>query len=155
MAIAAVEGIEIQPLRDFSPEFALEIGALRAEAFENKTIEPANEAYLQNLIESPEREQFVARIAGNLVGAATVNLMVQPWKMKSYLDFFMVSDAVRGRGVGHGLFVAVCDWSIEKGATQMNWTSEYSRKAAHAFYLAHQAEIRNTAYFGIGFSPES
>ncbi len=63
----------------------------------------------------------------------------------------MTADDVRGLGVGHGLWVAVCEWSIDNGATQMNWTSDYSRERAHQFYTNHGAEIRKTAFFDIGF----
>lgn len=148
-----LEGVEISTVTEFDPNLAIDLGNLRAEAFGKSKAEPADWGYLAAIVDSPDREQFVARQAGNLVGAATVNLLVQPWKVKTFLDFFMVSDDVRGQGVGHDLFTAVCDWGFARNAAHMNWTSGYDREAAHKFYTDHAAEIRGTAYFELPLLP--
>ncbi len=153
MALVLPTGVEIGTLTEYSPEIAAEMGNLRAEAFEHNDNQPAREALLRRIIDSPEREVFLAQLGGRLVGSATMNIIIHGWKIKGFLDFFMVSKSMEGQGIGQTLLDIGNDWCRDQEAEQVNWTSDYSRERAHKFYKRYGARIRPTAFFDLALEP--
>ncbi len=64
------------------------------------------------------------------------------------LGGLVVDSSLRGRGVGRLLVMAAEKWSLKRGITRLQFTSQMKRVEAHAFYkkLGYQI-IKNSFYF--------
>lgn len=110
---------------------------------------PVDKSLLESIIASPNHDQFVARNKNNeIVGIATVSIIMSIHKgKKAWLEDFVVSDNYRGFGVSTLLWNAVIDWCQGNDVASIEFTSNFKRQAAHAFYIKRGATIRDTAFF--------
>lgn len=123
------------------------IGALMTELGDRHTGEPIPEDLLREVIESPDKEQLVAELDGKIVGSAVLNYMVTGTTRRVYLDNFVCSSEVQGRGVGFAMWQAIGEYCLTKNTTSLEFTSGHDREAAHAFYERQGAVIKDTAHF--------
>jgi GNAT superfamily N-acetyltransferase len=86
---------------------------------------------------------FVAETGGRVVGWIEVSLQLRlqspPFAL---IGGFIVSDEMRGRGIGRQLCEAAEQWSWERGVQMLRVTSRSTRTDAHRFYL--RAGFRQT-----------
>lgn len=70
--------ISVERLQTYSPEDATGIGRLRPFLKDNGTDEPVDDQILRRIIDSPDRDQLVARDVNQnrIIGAATLNIIV-------------------------------------------------------------------------------
>jgi GNAT superfamily N-acetyltransferase len=146
------EGLVVKSLTEYDPGVAARLGQLVSEVNPNDEGAAVSEDLLRDIINSPDRDQLIAELHGQIVGKAVVNLLVHDRKRKAYLDYFASAPSVRGQGVGYAIWRAACAWSIERGAVQLNWTTD--NPEAIPFYLRQGAIIRPTTFFDRRFSPE-
>ncbi len=107
---------------------------------------------LRQIINSEHHVLLLARLSGKIVGMATLGLLVGPCAgRKIYLDDFVADPTIQGRGVGSRLWEAMLEWGRSRGADKLEFTSRSSRQAAHKFYLAKGATIRDTDVFSKTF----
>ena len=146
------EEVTVRIADEYSPELAAGIGRLLPALSARHSGEPVSEDRLRAIIDSPDRDQFVAEVHGRIVGSAVLNLIVGNLDSKAWLEDFVVSDeeAVRGKGVGFRLWNAMKDWCLERDV-YLEFTSRPSRTEAHAFYARQGAVIRDTAAFRAEF----
>ncbi|MCL1930041.1 GNAT family N-acetyltransferase [Candidatus Saccharibacteria bacterium] len=116
------------------------------EKFEGRQID---KKLLRDIMDSPSHDLLVARDKlAQPVGMATMSLIMGPVAGRiAYLEDFVVSEAARGQHVGGALWLEIENWSREQGAKRIEWTCNPSREAAHGFYMAKGAQIRETDVF--------
>lgn len=134
-----VHEVQIRLLTEYSTQAAEEIGQLVPEINEQDDGRPVSEQYLNAIIESPDRDQFVAELHGKIIGAATLNLIIHPRKRKGWLDYIMVRSEYQGQGVGYKMWQSAEKWCVAQGAEMMDWTT--SNIEAMKFY-ERQGAIR-------------
>ncbi len=103
---------------------------------------------VEQVLAADHQVLLLARYQDTIVGMATLSLLVGPVSgRKIYLDDFVTDPSVQGKGVGSKLWQAMLDWGREHGATQLTFTSNSQRQAAHRFYLHKGATIYDTCVF--------
>ena len=100
---------------------------------------------LAAIIDSPDRDLFVARVNGKIVGSAVMNLISFTSGKKAWLEDFVVSsdESIRDTGVGYALWQEIVVWSSVRKAP-LEFTSAATRKKAHEFYHRQGAFIKET-----------
>lgn len=141
--------VRVEVLVQYSRSDAEEIGALMPFLNPALSSEPTDEILLRNIIGSRYHEQLVARIHGVIVGVATLNMLMGPGAVRQgYLEDFVVHPEVRGQSVGDAIWQAMLAW-CRAYSVNLRFTSHPAREAAHKFYLAHGAEIKETSVFHV------
>ena len=138
----------IERVPEVSFEIAKGIGELMPDLSTRISAEPIAEDLLRQIIESPDRDLFIARLNGRIVGSAVMNLIVFTSGKKAWLEDFVVSadESIRGSGVGYALWQEIVRWSREHEAP-LELTSAPTRATAHKFYQRQGAKIKPTAVF--------
>jgi len=141
--------VQIEYLIEYTPEDAAAIGRLMPFLSQKLSNKPIPEELLTQIIESPYHEQLVARLDGKIVGAATLSIIMGPAVgRQARLESFVTDPEVRGQGIGSKIWDEALRWCVER-QIDLEFTSNPSRKAAHDFYLARGAEIRDTTVFHV------
>jgi len=136
-------------LETYSEADAIGIGRLMPFLSERLSSEPMDEELLRTIIESPHHDQLVAKLDGQIVGAATMNLLMGPGANKQgYLEDFVTDPELRGHGIGDKVWQSMLSWCKEQGV-DLSFTSRQSREDAHRFYLNHGAAVRDTTVFHV------
>lgn len=138
----------IERVVEVTAETAQGIGELMPVLSTKLTDNPIDLEVLNSIVESPDRDLFIARLKGRIVGSAVMNLIVSTSGKKAWLDDFVVSsdENIRGSGVGYALWQHIVAWSQERQAP-LEFTSSPVRERAHEFYHRQGAEIKPTAVF--------
>ena len=139
----------IERLTAYTHEDAIGIGQLMPFLSQRMSDAPIAEELLTEIITSPYHEQIVARLNGKIVGAATLSIIMGPAVGKqARLEGFVTDPEIRGQGIGSKIWDEAVRWCNERHI-DLEFTSSPSRKAAHSFYLARGAEIRDTTVFHV------
>jgi GNAT superfamily N-acetyltransferase len=139
----------IERLATYTHKDAIGIGQLMPFLSQRMSDIPIAEELLTEIITSPYHEQIVARLNGKIVGAATLSIIMGPAVGKqARLEGFVTDPEIRGQGIGSSLWDEIVRWCNEHGV-DLEFTSSPSRKAAHDFYLARGAKIRDTTVFHV------
>ena len=129
---------------EYSDDIAEAIGRLMPFLSKRSNGEPIPEEVLRKIIESPDREQFVARLEGRIVGSAVLNTIVGNLHQKAWLEDFVTDSEVRGQGIGDKIWQDMITWCQEKGLKVLDFTSGIERTDEHSFYIAHGAQQRQS-----------
>jgi len=138
----------IERVVEVSVETANGIGELMPDLSVRLSDNPIDLELLKTIVESPDRDLFIARLNGRIVGSAVMNLLVFTSGKKAWLEDFVVSsdENIRGSGVGYALWQKIVAWSQERQAP-LEFTSSPVRKPAHEFYYRQGAVIKPTTVF--------
>src|ERR1700722_16425797 len=122
-------------IRAATPADAERLAALFVE-FEHPTDAAALPGRIARFVADDRRTALVATLSGTVVGVATAHLYAtlhadEPAVMLSAL---VVTNTVRGHGVGRALVDAVGTWALGHGARRLVVTTALRRADAHAFY---------------------
>jgi GNAT superfamily N-acetyltransferase len=141
--------VHIERVSRLSRDDADQLGVLAVELTQNFKNRNIDEGLLMQIMKSPSHDLFVARNQiAQPVGMATMSLVLGPVAGRvAYLEDFVVSREARGQRVGSKLWREVEKWSVEQGAEKIEFTSNPKRQAAHAFYLAQGAKVRESTVF--------
>ncbi len=146
-----MDDLIVAPATSISDEDVVDISRLLSDLTDNRQI-AVDQELLRQIIDSEHHVLLLARLSGRVVGMATLGLLLGPSVgRKIYLDDFVTDPTIRGKGVGSKLWEAMLDWGRQHGADKLEFTSHSSRQAAHAFYVAKGATIRNTEVFSKEF----
>lgn len=141
--------VTIERLNTYTLQDAAEIGRLMPFLSLRMSDAPMSEELLTQIIQSPYHDQIVARCNGKIVGTATLSIIMGPAVGKqARLEGFVTDPKIRGQGIGSRIWDEVLCWCTEQGV-DLEFTSNQSRKAAHDFYLARGAKIRDTTTFHV------
>lgn len=138
----------IETVGEVTGQLAQEIGNLMPDLSDRLPGNPVDLDLLTAIVESPDRDLFVARVNGRLVGSAVMNLISFTSGKKAWLEDFVVSsdESIRGAGVGYALWTNIVAWATERDAP-LEFTSAPSREEAHQFYHRQGAFIKPTSVF--------
>ena len=141
--------MKIKVLDKYTPKSASRIRELMTQLSRSgKDRGEITKEWLEEIITSPYHDILIATDdSGKIIGIASLSIIVNLRDKKAYLEDFVTDTALRGQGIGSALWDAMLDWAREKGCTELIFTSGYDRKAAHRFYLSHDAKIYDTAFF--------
>ncbi len=151
----ATQGIEVGRLTQYSYEDAAGIGRLMPFLTSQATGQAIPREVLQSIINSPDREQFIAKLHGRIVGSAVLNIITGNLHQKAWLEDFVTDPAVRGQGAGRKIWDDMLEWCQQRGVGRMEFTSNPSRLDAHIFYTHHGAEVKDTIVFEIDIPSEA
>ena len=140
----------IERLGSASEVEAEQIGTLLQALSARHDGQPVPIERLKAIVDNPDRDQFVARLHGRIVGCATLNLIVGTMGEKAWLEDFVVSDdeTVRGRGIGYALWRELIDWCGER-QVPLQFSSHPDRADAHAFYARQGAIATSSTLFRV------
>lgn len=90
---------------------------------------------------------FVATVEDNIVGFALYYIRYSTWKgQRMYLEDIVVTDAMRGKGIGHLLFEQLLAECSQKKFTGMMWQVLTWNEPAINFYKKYNAAFDNGWY---------
>ena len=139
--------ITIERLVAYNEQDAEDMGKLMPILSSQFTDKPVDEGLFKEIIESPFHEQIVARLDGRIIGCATLSMTMGVGAgRKAYLEDFVVDPSIQGQGVGGKIWDEITSWCRERGL-KLFFTSSATKEAAHRFYLAHGATVRDTTVF--------
>ncbi len=139
----------VERLEHYSDDDAADLGRLMPHLSARFTSEPIDKKLLETIINSPFHDQLVARLDGRIVGAATLSLIMGAAAgRKGYLEDFVADPDVRRQGIGKKVWDEMMNWCRERNV-DLGFTSHVSREAAHNFYHAQGAVIRDTSVFHV------
>ena len=139
---------QIEKVAEVSEQLAIELGALMPDLTDSLPSDSIDLGLLAAIIDSPDRDLFVARVNGKIVGLAVMNLISFTSGKKAWLEDFVVSsdESIRDTGVGYALWQEIVVWSSERRAP-LEFTSAATREKAHEFYHRQGAFIKPTSVF--------
>lgn len=95
---------------------------------------PPTQAALEEIVQSPATDLFLARVDGRIVGSLTLATFRIPTGLRAWIEDVVVDDAARGHGVGAALNKAALEEARQRGAVTVDLTSRPSREAANKLY---------------------
>ena len=145
--------IEVKRLTKYTWEKAEEIRKLLIELSRSgKDKGEISEEWFLDVINSPWHDVILAEEDGRVVGMANMSIVMGAGVRKNaYLEDFVVSSEMRGKGVGGLIWEELIKWAKEKGAGRLEFTCGKGREVAHKFYFSHGAEIYKTDFFRVEF----
>lgn len=159
-SLVSLEGLndslpKTERLGFYDKQDAHELGALLGTLSARFDGSPIEKKRVEEIINSPERDLIIARVEGRIVATATLNTTVGLGAGKgAYLNDFVTSDEVRGKGVGGLIWGEILQWCKDHKADFLEFTSSDAHKDAHAFYERRGAMRRDTNVFRVTISSE-
>ena len=89
---------------------------------------------LDRVIKSSETELWVVREETEIVGMATLALVIRPEGVSARVEDVVIRDGERGKGYGTTLLKKLAERARVRGASVVQLTSNPSRTAANALY---------------------
>jgi len=156
--------IRVERLAGYDDGLATEMGKLLEDLSSKDTGAPISREWIESIVASPWHVQLLAFDEDELVGMATVSVVLGAHIGRDkfeedkggpnvgrnvYLEDCVVSKKCQGKGIGKLLWNEVVAWGREKGAKRLEFsTTGGDRKTgAVGFYLKMGAEIRETNFF--------
>lgn len=94
---------------------------------------------------NPQFTCFVAETDKTIVGMALVYFRFSTWKGRTiHLEDLIVTDAMRGKGIGMALYTRVMKYAVEEGVKRVNWVVLDWNKGAIKFYERTGAEVMSS-----------
>jgi ribosomal protein S18 acetylase RimI-like enzyme len=107
---------------------------------------------VNSIIQSQSSRLLMAEMDGRYVGSLTLTMVSIPTGTRAWIDDVVVSEKVRGMGVGSRLIRHALDLAEALGARTVNLTSNPSRSAANALYKKLGFELRETNVYRYSIS---
>lgn len=134
--------VHAEVLTSYSPEVAAGIGRLMPQLDPSFSGDPTPQGWLESTIACDTRDQIVALHTGQVVGAATMNVVGGAGKgVEGWLEDFVVDEDLRGQGVAQTLWQEMIRWCQEQGLPSFSLETEEHRKAAIRFYEKQGAKL--------------
>jgi ribosomal protein S18 acetylase RimI-like enzyme len=105
---------------------------------------PLTAADVNSIIQSQSSRLLMAKMDGRYVGSLTLTTVSIPTGIRAWIDDVVVSEKVRGMGVGSRLIEHALGLAEALGARTVDLTSRPSRSAANALYKKLGFELRET-----------
>lgn len=105
-------------------------------------------SWFEHIIASPWHDLLLAEDDGEIIGMASVSVIMGAGIMKNaYLEDFVVNTNIRAKGVGTALWNEVVKWAKEKNCKKLEFTCGEGREVAQEFYKKRGAKIYPTNFF--------
>ena len=91
---------------------------------------------LERLLDTPDAHVAVAEDAGQVVGMATLQVVISTVEggPAGLIEDVVVSESHRGRGIGRALMEHLADWAVERGLTRLQLLADRDNGSALGFY---------------------
>lgn len=143
-----ISEIHVERLETYSERDALGIGRLLPFLSDKFPGDAVPKELLEEIINSPFHEQLVAKIEAQIVGSATLSIVMGVGAgKKAWLEDFVTDENVRGLGVGDKVWQEMISWCEENDIPLLEFTSRPERLEARSFYEKHEAKLRDTSVF--------
>lgn len=139
--------LEIRRIDALSDSDAEALAALLPQL--NSDLQPPSAAALQAVAAGDRTALFVARDGARPCGMLTLAWYDVPSGRKAWIEDVVVDAASRRCGAGRALVRAAVAHAAALGIGRLSLTSNPSRTAAHALYLASGFEKAETAVFAL------
>ena len=102
---------------------------------------------LNRMLENESVDLFLARLAGRVVGMATLVTFPIPTGVRGHIDDVVVDELTRGRGIARELLTAMIARAQTLGVRSLDLTSRPSRESAIRLYEASGFVRRDSILF--------
>jgi ribosomal protein S18 acetylase RimI-like enzyme len=102
---------------------------------------------LNRMLENESVDLFLARLAGRVVGMATLVTFPIPTGVRGHIDDVVVDELTRGRGIARELLTAMIARAQALGVRSLDLTSRPSRESAIRLYEASGFVRRDSILF--------
>lgn len=102
---------------------------------------------LNRMLENESVDLFLARLAGRVVGMATLVTFPIPTGVRGHIDDVVVDELTRGRGIARELLTAMIARAQALGVRSLDLTSRPSRESAIRLYEASGFVRRESILF--------
>ena len=102
---------------------------------------------LNRMLENESVDLFLARLAGRVVGMATLVTFPIPTGVRGHIDDVVVDELTRGRGIARELLTAMIARAQTLGVRSLDLTSRPSRESAIRLYEASGFVRRDSVLF--------
>ena len=102
---------------------------------------------LNRMLENESVDLFLARLAGRVVGMATLVTFPIPTGVRGHIDDVVVDELTRGRGIARELLTAMIARAQALGVRSLDLTSRPSRDSAIRLYEASGFVRRDSILF--------
>ena len=102
---------------------------------------------LNRMLENESIDLFLARLAGRVVGMATLVTFPIPTGVRGHIDDVVVDELTRGRGIARSLLTAMIARAQALGVRSLDLTSRPSRESAIRLYEASGFVRRDSILF--------
>ena len=102
---------------------------------------------LNRMLENESVNLFLARLAGRVVGMATLVTFPIPTGVRGHIDDVVVDELTRGRGIARELLTAMIARAQALGVRSLDLTSRPSRECAIRLYEASGFVRRDSVLF--------
>jgi len=102
---------------------------------------------LNRMVENESVDLFLARLAGRVVGMATLVTFPIPTGLRGHIDDVVVDEAARGRGIARQLLEAMIVRARAVAVRSLDLTSRPSRESAIRLYEASGFKRRDSVLF--------
>ena len=93
---------------------------------------------------NPVWKAFVAELDGTIQGFALYYIRYSTWKgCRLYLEDFLVTESLRGKGIGKILFETIIQEAKDLGFNGMTWQVLDWNESALNFYQKYEAQIES------------
>lgn len=102
---------------------------------------------LNRMLENESVDLFLARLAGRVVGMATLVTFPIPTGVRGHIDDVVVDELTRGRGIARELLTAMITRAQALGVRSLDLASRPSRESAIRLYEASGFVRRDSVLF--------
>ncbi|WP_127474452.1 GNAT family N-acetyltransferase [Microbacterium sulfonylureivorans] len=104
-----------------------------------------DEARIRAVVDNEATEIFVARVAGVIVGMATLVVVPLPSGRRGHVEDVVVDESMRGRGIARNLLETMTTIASKRGLRTLDLTSRPTRESALRLYESVGFVRRDTA----------
>jgi GNAT superfamily N-acetyltransferase len=139
--------VTVRELTEYSDEVATGIGRLLPILSANFSGEPVSRERLNRILNSSMHAQLIAEREGQVVGIATMSIILEPgFDKRGYLGAFVVDPDIQRAGIGSQIWKAILQWCRDQSIPSFEFKTEESRQDAIHFYEKRGAVRRDGTY---------
>jgi ribosomal protein S18 acetylase RimI-like enzyme len=144
------KGMDIVEIKAFSEDLHQALNVLLPQL---STAAPLlTESALRRIIAAGTSHLLMALEEGNYCGTLTLVMIIAPAGKRARIEDVVVSEAMRGRGIGRLLISRALELARNLGAGSIELTSHPSRRAANALYkkMGFRERRTNAYHYDLG-----
>lgn len=142
-----MDSISFEEVSEFTPEIGEAIRDLTDQL--DKNHQDLTDHDIAAMIHNPGTHLLIAKNSDSIVGMVTLIVYRIPFKMKAQIEDFVVSEKMRGKGIGTMLLKYSIEQAKKAGVKSLNLTSRPIRVSANLLYQKLGFEKRDTNVYRI------
>ncbi len=142
-----MDNIAFEEVSEFTPEIGEAIRGLTDQL--DKTHQDLSDHDIADMIQNPGTHLLIAKDSDTIVGMVTLIVYRIPFKMKAQIEDFVITERMRGKGIGTKLLEYSIEQAKKAGVKSLNLTSRPTRVSANLLYQKLGFEKRDTNVYRI------